>query len=77
MTLNSQRESERNPDNFFQTLWPCLKGEEIAQRREIQSIRQELKSLISAYQGDLDFIIFLNGSQYLGVPTKLYPRPPL
>ncbi len=29
-------------------LWPCLKGEEIAQRREIQSICQELKSLVSA-----------------------------
>src|ERR1700687_2537663 len=36
-----------------------------------------LKSFIREYQGDLDLIIFLKGSQYLGVPMKLYPSPPL
>jgi hypothetical protein len=48
MTLNSQKKSESHSDHFFQGLWPCLKGEEISQRREIQCIREELKSLISA-----------------------------
>lgn len=36
------------PTSFFQQLWPCLKGEEIAKCPELQSICQELKSLISA-----------------------------
>ena len=32
----------------LQRCWPCLTGEEIARRQEFQTLRRELKALISA-----------------------------
>ncbi len=34
--------------NYNEQYWPCLTGEEIARRQEFQTLRRELKALISA-----------------------------